>query len=282
MTCSTHTLNRQRGASWWSAWVVLIVVASGCAATKKEPVTPPAPESKPQITLPALAAACEALKTKGIPVECATRYSEGTLLMIAHFEQAQALQQYQSPMDQYIAQPFCKVALRDRQTARFLLELHGQGYRFLVCETGLWSDWVAVQPTPTAKQDRPSRPLNPEEACRVVENDRNVPIHCKIMRANGMTTMLIVFLENADVDQYVKPMLTNVGETFCAESNRQGSGALVQIQLRAKNLGAVYNCETEKISPWMPLQQKSETGRAAPPTPAPQAPPRQPPGVTSL
>jgi hypothetical protein len=245
-------------------WLFIVFTSAlmiGCAGRYHSVTPAPAAEAPPNLA--ALTAACELLQAKGIPVQCSTRFYEGALIMTTHFEEQKALDAYHSALEEHVDLPFCVAAGRSGQPASVLEELHGKRFRVLACATQQWTAWQNVAT------------ITRNDTCESVNAARDLPVYCRVDHANGMFTMFIKFLRDADLDNHIRPMLEHVAEPFCRNTLARGDGGLVKLQRAADNAVAVFNCESKTLGPWL-----------NPPAPRPASPAqtttRQGSGVTPL
>lgn len=232
----------------WFFIVLTSALMTGCAGRYHAAPGPQRVQEPPDLAK--VTATCEGLQAKGIPVRCSTRFYEGALIMTTHFEEQKALDKHHDSLEQRVTRPFCAAAVRSGQPASVLEELHGKRFRVLGCATQQWTAW----------QDLPT--ITRKDTCESVNAARDLPVYCSVDHANGMYTMSIKFLGDADLDNHIRPMLQYVAEPFCKNIVTRGDGGLVKLQRAGDNAVAVFNCETKKLGPWL-----------APPTSKPAAAP---------
>jgi hypothetical protein len=65
--------------------------------------------------------------------------------------------------------------------------------------------------------------------------------------------MVVGFVNSRQFDTYAKTFADYVGGPFCdAAASERYSGYIV-VALASPEVGAIYSCETNKISKWFPL-----------------------------
>jgi len=160
--------------------------------------------------------------------------------MTTQFEAQNVLDTYHDEIEQQIGLPFCAAAARSGQTAAVLERLPSRGSRVLVCASKKWTEW-----------EQPSPAIAAGQTCESVNSSRELPVHCQVVHANGMYTMSIKFMRQAELEQHIKPMLLHVAEPFCKETTKRGDGGLVRLQRAHDDALATYNCETRTLGPWL-------------------------------
>jgi len=81
-----------------------------------------------------------------IPINCVVTYVEGRPTMVAEFSTARSMNNYLETFVDYVANPFCEAANRQKLEAYFMVTLkHPRIGTIYSCTTGKGGDWVSLE-----------------------------------------------------------------------------------------------------------------------------------------
>jgi hypothetical protein len=112
-----------------------------------------------------------------------------------------------------------------------------------------------------ADSQKPKNIAEAIEACRKLQNSREIPFSCGIEYIDNIPTMMVGFSDYPEMENWLTVFDEYISEPFCKSANQSNRQAVILVYLKSSGMGNLYSCETRSLSGWIDLNQAKQESK---------------------